>query len=50
MGAQLITLIGYYYKVNRNIFQIPPIGSLCFHQFRIRIFTIKEDNIYKENP
>ncbi len=42
-------LIGYYYKVNRNIFWILLIGMLViFIALQIRIFTIKEDNIYNK--
>lgn len=49
IGGLLITLIGYYYKVNRNIFWILLIGMLViFIALQIRIFTIKEDNIYNK--
>ena len=49
IGGLLITLIGYYYKVNRNIFLILLIGMLViFITLQIRIFTIKEDNIYNK--
>lgn len=47
LGGILITLIGYYYQVNRNVFWITlVIFLLLFIVLQIRIFTIKEDNIY----
>ncbi|MGO3049387.1 MAG: rhomboid family intramembrane serine protease [Staphylococcus sp.] len=47
MGGILITLIGYYYKRNQNRFWILIIITLAlFVASQIRIFTIKEDNIY----
>ncbi|MFB2002665.1 rhomboid family intramembrane serine protease [Staphylococcus aureus] len=47
VGGLLITLIGYYFNVNRNIFWILLITLLVlFVAMQIRIFSIKEDNIY----
>lgn len=47
IGGLLITLIGYYFNVNRNLFWILLIVLLLiFVILQIRIFTIKEDNIY----
>ena len=47
IGGLLITLIGYYFTVNRNIFWILLIILLVlFVAMQIRIFSIKEDNIY----
>ena len=47
IGGLLITLIGYYFNVNRNIFWILLIVLLVlFVAMQIRIFSIKEDNIY----
>ncbi|HCG75852.1 MULTISPECIES: rhomboid family protein [Staphylococcus] len=47
IGGLLITLIGYYFKNNRQLFWIFLIILLTiFVALQIRIFTIKEDNIY----
>lgn len=51
IGGLLITFIGYYFNVNRNLFWIFLIVFLIvflliFVILQIRIFTIKEDNIY----
>ncbi|SUM33235.1 Putative membrane peptidase, contains TPR repeat domain [Staphylococcus gallinarum] len=47
VGGVLITLIGYYFKENRTRFWILLIIILIlFIAAQIRIFTIKEDNIY----
>ncbi|MFU0768145.1 rhomboid family protein [Staphylococcus pasteuri] len=47
IGGLLITLIGYYFTVKRNIFWILLIILLVlFVAMQIRIFSIKEDNIY----
>ena len=47
IGGLLITLIGYYFKLNQNKFWIFLILLIVlFIGFQIRIFTIQEDNIY----
>ncbi|PNZ12418.1 rhomboid family protein [Staphylococcus simiae] len=49
IGGLLITLIGYYYHHNRNVFWGLIIFLLIlFVAMQIRIFTIKEDNIYNK--
>ncbi|OIS30104.1 rhomboid family intramembrane serine protease, partial [Staphylococcus cohnii] len=47
IGGLLITLIGYYFKINQNKFWIFLILMIVlFIAAQIRIFTIQEDNIY----
>ena len=47
IGGVLITLIGYYFTHNRNLFWIFLIILLVlFVALQVRIFTIKEENIY----
>lgn len=47
VGGLLITLIGYYFKANKNRFWFLLILMLVlFIAAQIRIFTINEDNIY----
>lgn len=47
IGGVLISLIAYYFKANRNRFWILLILILIlFIAAQVRIFTIKEDNIY----
>ncbi|MDW8553900.1 rhomboid family intramembrane serine protease [Staphylococcus xylosus] len=47
IGGLLITLIGFYFKTNKNRFWFLIILILVlFIAAQIRIFTIKEDNIY----
>ncbi|TGA76937.1 rhomboid family intramembrane serine protease [Staphylococcus croceilyticus] len=47
VGGILITLVGYYFTVNRNLFWIFLILLLViFVALQIRIFAIKEQNIY----
>ncbi|MCU5746368.1 rhomboid family intramembrane serine protease [Staphylococcus sp. SQ8-PEA] len=47
IGGVLITLIGYYYRSNRNAFWITLIIALIlFIIAQIRIYTIQEKNIY----
>lgn len=47
ISGLLLIYIGYYYKANRNIFWLLLIVFLIlFILLQVRIFTIKEDNIY----
>ncbi|MDW4286497.1 rhomboid family intramembrane serine protease [Staphylococcus saprophyticus] len=47
IGGLLITLMGYYFKTNKTRFWIILITILVlFLAAQVRIFTIKEDNIY----
>ncbi|MEB6610272.1 rhomboid family intramembrane serine protease [Staphylococcus borealis] len=47
IGGVLITLIGYYFWTNRNLFWVFLIILLVlFVALQVRIFTIKEQNIY----
>lgn len=47
VGGILITLVGYYFTVNRNLFWIFLILLLViFVALQVRIFAIKEQNIY----
>ena len=47
IGGILITLIGYYFHENRNLFWLFLILLLVlFVLLQIRIFSIKEENIY----
>lgn len=47
IGGVLITLIGYYFHENRNLFWLFLILLLViFVDLQVRIFTIKEQNIY----